>query len=773
MSKQIIPLYLKKAIWFAYNKKSGYEGVPITFLEMEIDHIIPERVLINPKEPNEFAKWKEKFNLEDDFHIQGIENLCPSTREFNKMKSDKGLYDKDDAYKGFIVRALIKAKQLKPKIEKLRDESKKQLDGRKTRKIINILNAVKNGDINIKTLILEGLKINYDELKDIEDLEKYNDIFDKYKSVGIRFYNFGESFEIKSAVRYSHSYKIEDIEFWINLLDEFLSKVKDNKIKNNLFYEKAYAMLKANKSWKPIEIELLEYFKSMKKENNLETLNQSSILFGIFYGEFQRERINSSIETVFEIREYLLNNLSEKIENSQTEMRIANLEYSKFIVESGYTPEEYKLILSNDENLDELWVNRYFKGLKRLLGILENVKFFDFNEFFNTFKKFSEIVPIIREHKEFDDIFSKISNLKSKYEGNNSTITDLMRRGIELYDDEKYFQAIKRFNKIKNLSFNPDKLYTCIFSIYYLGECYNKLGFHYASKYYFMVVFHLANEMDVEYNTKQLTYNCGTDRIAMIDYNLNNDIEAIYFTSISIILREFFSLEGYELSMDKNKNAYILIKNALNSFSYSMQKSERLKEIIKEFYQSLDLLDFIEEGIERLKFSYSQEKIKKIDEKTGGFFKDAEKLRKYSWLQLDINWTVKWDNIFIDTSLSEEFIAYLQIYLSTLKDIDIISPTDIELRVIPSSKLDLQKINGNFEIQIPNEKDSDYFHRLFAIIFTIIMDKMIISRDQVMKEVKPLFEVGYFSNFYNEIYKSLVPSDLFYFYNLINSDSNE
>ncbi len=579
--------------------------------------------------------------------------------------------------------------------------------------------------------------------------------------------------EIKRAVRYSHSNKVEDIEFWINLLNEFLLRVEDNKIKNNLFYEKAFAMFKANKSWIPIEIELLEYFKFMKKERNLETVNQSSILFCIFYGEFQRGRINSSIETVFEIREFLLNNLSEKIKNSKTETRIANLEYSKFTVESGFTPEEYKLILSNDENLDEIWVKRYFEGLKRLLGILESVKFFDFNEFFTTFKKFSKIVPIIRDHKEFDDIFSKIANLKSKYEGNNSVITDLMRRGIELYDNKKYFQAIRQFNKIKNLSFNPDILFTCFLSIYYLGECYNKLGFYFASKYYFMVVFHLANEMDVEYNTKQLTYNCGTDRIAMIDYNLNNSIEAIYLTSISIILREFFSLEGYELSIDKNKNLYFLIENALKSFSYSMQKSENFKEIIKEFYKSLDLLDIIEEVIDSLNFSYSQEDIKKIDEKTGGLFKDAEKLRQYSWLQLDINWTVKWDNIFIDTSLSEEFIAYLQIYLSALKDIDIISPIDIELRVIPSNKLNLQKINGNFEIEIPKEKDSDYFRCLFAIILTIIMDKMVISRDQVMKEVKPLFEEGYFSNFYSEIFKFLVPSDLFYFYNLINSDSNE
>lgn len=63
MSKQRIPLHLKKAIWYAYDRKSGYEGVPIPFTKMEIDHIIPERVSLNPREPDEFQKWKKKYNL--------------------------------------------------------------------------------------------------------------------------------------------------------------------------------------------------------------------------------------------------------------------------------------------------------------------------------------------------------------------------------------------------------------------------------------------------------------------------------------------------------------------------------------------------------------------------------------------------------------------------------------------------------------------------------------------------------------------------------------
>lgn len=80
MSKQNIPQFLRFAIWNVHDKKSDYEGIPISFEDMEIDHIIPERVLYNPREPDEFEKWKEKYNLDNDFDIHGIGNLCPSTK---------------------------------------------------------------------------------------------------------------------------------------------------------------------------------------------------------------------------------------------------------------------------------------------------------------------------------------------------------------------------------------------------------------------------------------------------------------------------------------------------------------------------------------------------------------------------------------------------------------------------------------------------------------------------------------------------------------------
>ncbi len=62
MSKQKEPIHMRKAILIAYNCIISYEGTPIGFLEMEIDLIIPERGLNNPKDTKELNKWNKKYH---------------------------------------------------------------------------------------------------------------------------------------------------------------------------------------------------------------------------------------------------------------------------------------------------------------------------------------------------------------------------------------------------------------------------------------------------------------------------------------------------------------------------------------------------------------------------------------------------------------------------------------------------------------------------------------------------------------------------------------
>ncbi len=765
MSKQNIPLHLKKAIWYAYDRKSGYGGQPISFTEMEIDHIIPERVSLNPKEPDEFEKWKTKYNLSDDFSIQSIENLCPSNRLFNLRKSDNGLYDESGAYDGHIRRALNRAAELKPKIEKLKAKFKHDLDKRNTKKIIDVLNLIDKGEIDLEYLISEGLQVKFNDLRELENRERYDEILDKYRRVSIKYYNFGEYFEIMSALRYAVSYKKEEVDFWINLFNDFLSNVYDIQVKKRVFYERTYAMSKSEKSWKPIEVEILEFFKSMNDERNLEILRKGALLFGIFCGEFERGRINSSGATLTEIRGKLLENLQLNIDSAITDVRRVDLKFSKFIIESRYSIEEYELIKDGDLETVRKWLNRFFFLLNTLISDLENISYFDFDELYNTFIGYSERLPLLKDHPDYDQTFRRVSDLKNNYEGVKSIVPDLMKRAIELFNQREYIKAIRQLHRVKNVSFNPNHLYTCINAIYHIGLCYEKLGLLYASKYHFMVAYHMAIETDCEYNTKQLAYAIGIDSVALICFDLGTINEMIFYTALSLILRDAYSLTPIDYSKALNKRVIGLLEYILYIFIYEKKKDKNYADFVQKLLIIFDLWELIKKPLEEWEQEITEEKLLQFEKIYGTPFKFSEEERTYSWNQLETKWTIKWKNCYIDTILAEEFIAYLQIYLSNLNEIDFIPSGDITLKIIPSNQFNVEYSIEETIVQLPNELNSEYLYRFFSINLMILELHMIMSKEQVMQELKPIFEDGYFLNQYREIFKSLISAELFQLFN--------
>ncbi len=435
MPKQKLPLYLRYTIWRVYNGKSGYLEIPLDFTDMEIDHIIPERVKLNPKEPNEFEQWKKMYKLDDSFDIQGIENLCPSTRDFNLMKSDKGLNDETDVYKSYIKKALIRAKEFKPKIEEESKKYKNKFDIRKTIQnisdIAKIKQLIKNSDIDIRTIIdsVDEL-IDYKEITDIKEKRKHNKILEKYRSFGLQFFNYGEYLEIKDCVRYSYGKKLGEEGFWISIIDGFINKIDTSILTKKLFYEKVFAMFKTGKKLTSIEVELLDYFDSIKKEMNLEVLEQSTNLFNVFYGEWQRDRVKSKKTRVLGIREMLLNVLESKIQESKTLPRVTQLMHQKLLINSAIKQEdivENKNLIDN-EATQQAWANRFLKEFYSFTLLIEEPQYFDINKYYDLVNGISINIPIIENHDDFDKLLNKIIVLRDKYEGNNSSIKDLMKR---------------------------------------------------------------------------------------------------------------------------------------------------------------------------------------------------------------------------------------------------------------------------------------------------------------------------------------------------------
>lgn len=83
MSKTRISDTMRLAIYDAYNGKCFYTGMPVSYIDFEVDHIIPESLVA------EIENIKKRLGLGEDFHINSVENLVPSRPGINLRKKDE------------------------------------------------------------------------------------------------------------------------------------------------------------------------------------------------------------------------------------------------------------------------------------------------------------------------------------------------------------------------------------------------------------------------------------------------------------------------------------------------------------------------------------------------------------------------------------------------------------------------------------------------------------------------------------------------------------
>lgn len=136
MSKTKIESALRLAIFEAYKGRCFYTGEPVSYIDFEVDHIIPESFAA------EVENIKKRLGMGDDFHINSVENLVPSRPGINLRKNGELFSDNTL----LLYFELSKAK--KETVIALRDKYEKQ------RKLGNGYKAIdrilSNGSLSIE-----------------------------------------------------------------------------------------------------------------------------------------------------------------------------------------------------------------------------------------------------------------------------------------------------------------------------------------------------------------------------------------------------------------------------------------------------------------------------------------------------------------------------------------------------------------------------------------------------------------------------------------------
>ena len=117
MSKTRIEDALRLAIYEAYKGKCFYTEMPVSYLDFEVDHIIPESLA------SDLENIKNRLNLNDDFHINSVENLVPCRPGINLRKN--GDLFSDETLLFYFERTRKQGKNVVALYEKYKKQSRR------------------------------------------------------------------------------------------------------------------------------------------------------------------------------------------------------------------------------------------------------------------------------------------------------------------------------------------------------------------------------------------------------------------------------------------------------------------------------------------------------------------------------------------------------------------------------------------------------------------------------------------------------------------------
>jgi hypothetical protein len=83
MAEQRFNYFERRAIWEAHGRRCAYCSEPLSFGQLEIDHILPESLI---RDAERWSRIRKEQDLPIEFNLRGYENLEPSCRVCNARK---------------------------------------------------------------------------------------------------------------------------------------------------------------------------------------------------------------------------------------------------------------------------------------------------------------------------------------------------------------------------------------------------------------------------------------------------------------------------------------------------------------------------------------------------------------------------------------------------------------------------------------------------------------------------------------------------------------
>lgn len=506
--------------------------------------------------------------------------------------------------------------------------------------------------------------------------------------------------------------------------------------------------------------------------DNISDIFDATVLLTYCSSAFLYHHFDIDVERLFEWSKLLITKIETELDR-QTAPGIR----CKLLQIRGYAG----ILLFRHGTTPEIGFDESFEWWSLLLTEVNKAPLFPLEDFADFL---TDILQFVGEDERFIELAQKTDELLEVRSSSYIAAEKCRDRAMAYFNNENYLLAIKQLHKAKIKWFSAETIRGSLLSMLILSKCYKNLGLIYPAKYYASGVAFLG----IHDENEKIKYLIPRALFMLANSSHKGGEWLTFAHTIRLALMTHHMFDERPLDLENNEELQIICTHGLIIQTLTKRFDKILAKAFDTVFSDWPIDDELREGLKDLVDERSEvwEKMSVEDlwssiqeQLSGRPFSDVGRQRAISWKALGITWKVVFDNEYLATCISEEFVSTFQIILTDIANRDlillptkvliysyIINESEIDFREMPDNEISTWRI-GFPRTYINNKTFQEKFEgNILGIAFDILVKCSVLSYENIKMELEKLFSEGlqtktFAVRLYSDLYAEFLPEDNF------------
>lgn len=563
-----------------------------------------------------------------------------------------------------------------------------------------------------------------------------------WRSYDVEKYTVGDFIAIRVAAIHSMytTYLNHDIEFWISVLEDVVSKERTNEfIKRKALYEIVVFSLRVLKRMENQREHIFEYANNIELFVDQADLNEAVILLNYLNVAKSSESFTIPVEKE-EICNWISrlgNVIDNEIEQCNNQIQLCNLYFIKGNFLFFFSKPSEQITGQNDYSEESIsWYERVIPNLHLIPLFSVATLLYILEKHLQIYLEFKNL--------NINKLEILISKIDDYYRENRlKAYESLKNRAITYLKSNEYTRALDIFHRLDRETYHIERLYLNTTIKISIGDCYRIIGLSHASmRFCFLAI----NQIITNLESKPELIGLLPKVLMLAIRSCNSQgywiFQIFYIRAYYLFSEKFIGYSNTSKFEDENEifgnliNIYY-INDRFNLISKT--KLGRVFPLGDEFYKKVN------QGLNE-----SRKIFKKVTKKTlwnqleeqmiDYPFNDYTRNRTISWKAYGIEWSVIFELDYDMLFKVERFVSSFQIFLAELSDIDLCLPINLSVQIkcnnTAKSTFDIKRAHKNnnqtWEVSMSSKSHENEEIHFFQLSSTIILELSLLNNSTLL-----------------------------------------